>query len=43
MKRLPSVIPVGTIVTEADTAAATAVDADSEEDEMERRLQALRS
>ncbi|UJR38232.1 hypothetical protein I4U23_030905 [Adineta vaga] len=41
--QLPSVAVGGTTVREAAGAAAAAVDEDSEEDEMERRLQALRS
>jgi hypothetical protein len=41
--QLPSVLVGGTAMGEKQPAAAAAADVDSEEDEMERRLQALRS
>lgn len=40
---LPSVDVGGTIIKETEPAAAASADVDSEEDEMERRLQALRT
>ncbi|CAF4810938.1 unnamed protein product, partial [Rotaria magnacalcarata] len=41
--QLPSVVVGGTVVKENERAVAATADVDSEEDEMERRLQALRS
>ncbi|CAF3321125.1 unnamed protein product [Rotaria socialis] len=41
--QLPSVVAGGTVVKENERVAAATADVDSEEDEMERRLQALRS
>jgi len=41
--QLPSVVVGGAAMGQREPAAAATADVDSEEDEMERRLQALRS